>query len=456
MDALRNLTDPTTLEGTIEPLESQLQAGESSPVKDNPSLLELGIWQLALRSFFNLRNHPLSEGERAEITARDFSAELKIVQQALRRCLLLCLNYLPEPASSTFEAYEAQTAANFTAGSSGETAPQIDNSSLLNLSQTLSDLCRMSDTWLASEVNFQAWTNCEKIVRQGMEQSPLLRHLERRVRTGMLLRQHPRLHQLTEQIAPDALAADLSAIFTQLAQLLEQLRFIEALLTRDFPLKQTLPIFTLVHEETRALVEFIEKRALRAEEIGGEIFDVLDSTSYALAAESSKVFGRELIDLASLRQPPAIYIKVENAHGLLRDSFQQTIVALAQVLDPSLDGAQLFQSFHSKLEQSLRLRHDLWMLLQRVLRAEQDRDLRPLTPLLESLNSFRQGSLRFLMYKDWEAFERFAAEVEAARGTVGLTPVLHRFGTYLEALFGQINMRNVLADQPFNYPTFIE
>jgi hypothetical protein len=60
------------------------------------------------------------------------------------------------------------------------------------------------------------------------------------------------------------------------------------------------------------------------------------------------------------------------------------------------------------------------------------------------------------MYKDWEAFERFAAEVEAARGTVGLTPVLHRFGTYLEALFGQINMRNVLADQPFNYPTFIE
>jgi hypothetical protein len=238
--------------------------------------------------------------------------------------------------------------------------------------------------------------------------------------------------------------------------LLEQLRFIEALLTQDFPLKQSLPIFTLVHEETRALVEFIEKRALRAEEIGGEIFDVLDSTSYALAAESSKVFGRELIDLASLRQPPAIYIKVENAHGLLRDSFQQTIVALAQVLDPSLDGAQLFQSFHSKLEQSLRLRHDLWMLLQRVLRAEQDRDLRPLTPLLESLNSFRQGSLRFLMYKDWEAFERFAAEVEAARGTVGLTPVLHRFGTYLEALFGQINMRNVLADQPFNYPTFIE
>ncbi len=60
------------------------------------------------------------------------------------------------------------------------------------------------------------------------------------------------------------------------------------------------------------------------------------------------------------------------------------------------------------------------------------------------------------MYKDWESFERFLAEVVAARGAVELTPVLHRFGTYLEALFGQINMRAVLAAQPFDYPAVVE
>jgi hypothetical protein len=60
------------------------------------------------------------------------------------------------------------------------------------------------------------------------------------------------------------------------------------------------------------------------------------------------------------------------------------------------------------------------------------------------------------MYKDWEAFERFMAEVHAARGAVELTPVLHRFGTYLEALFGQINMRTVLADHPFDHPALVE
>lgn len=456
MNVSTDLTNPATLKGILEPLETRLQARENSSLGDNPGLLELGVLQLALRSYFNLRNHPLSDTERAEIISRDFSAELCIVQQALKRCLLLCLNYTPETASSTFVAYETQAAFGLSSSASRESSTEVDASSLLTLSQTLSELSRMSDTWLSSRVGFQAWTNCEKIIRQGLESSPLLKHLERRVRTGSLLRQYPRLYQLTQHITPDALAADLSAIFSQLVQVLEQLRFVEILLKKDFPLKQSLPIFTLVHEKTRSLVEFIEKRALRAEEIGGEVFDVLDCTGYALGVESTKVFGRELVGLVSLRQSPAIYTKVENAHGLLRDSFQQTTVALAQVFDATLDGSQLFPYFHSKLEQSLVLRRDLWTLLQLVLQAEQDRDRRSLTPLLERLHSFREGSLRFLMYKDWESFERFTVEVVAARGAVELTPVLHRFSTYLEALFGQINMRNVLANQPFDYPAIIE
>jgi hypothetical protein len=96
------------------------------------------------------------------------------------------------------------------------------------------------------------------------------------------------------------------------------------------------------------------------------------------------------------------------------------------------------------------------MLLQLVLQAERERDRRPLAPLLERLEAFRERSLRFLMYKDWESFERFVTEVLAARGAVELTPVLHRFGTYLEALFGQINMRTILADHTFDYPTLAE
>ncbi|HEX8852215.1 MAG TPA: hypothetical protein VF754_01950, partial [Pyrinomonadaceae bacterium] len=93
-----------------------------------------------------------------------------------------------------------------------------------------------------------------------------------------------------------------------------------------------------------------------------------------------------------------------------------------------------------------------WTLLQMVRRAETEREQRSVVPLVERLDAFREGSLRFLMYKDWESYERFVEEIGAARGATELAPVLHRFNAYLETLFSQINMRAVLADYPFAFP----
>lgn len=455
---MTSLTERTILQGAPEAFAPHLRrVSESRSSVDDSSLNELHILQLALRSFFNLRNHSLSDAERAEIATHDFAPELKIVNQLLRRSLLLSLNCTSNPPHASFEMEEAAVFDDISLNAvARDSSTQEDNSPLVPLINTLSDLCRMCESVLTAKVDFQVWTSVEQMVKREFEQSQFIEQLERRPRASTLLRQHAELHKLTERITPDTLAADMSAIFSQIMQMLEQLRLVETLLRQDAPLKQTLAIFTLVHEETRALVDFIEKRALHAEEIDGAVFDALDCTGYAIGVELTRVFGRELVGLASLRQSPAIYTKVENAHGLLRDSFQQSLVSLAQVFDAAFDGAQFFQSFRSRLEQSLVLRRDLWTLLQLVLQAEQDRDRRPLVPLLERLDAFREGSLRFLMYKDWETYERFVAEVLAARGAVELAPVLHRFGTYLEALFGQINMRIVLADHPFDYPALVE
>jgi hypothetical protein len=456
---MTSLTERATLQGTNETFVPHLQrARETRANVDDSSLHELHIWQLALRSFFNLRNHSLSDAERAEITSRDFSPELKIVGQVLRRGLLLSLNCTSDEPPASFEMDESNAFDNISLNAAAsDTLTQEDHSPLVPLINTLSDLCRMCESALSAKIDFQMWASIEQIVRRELEHSQFIEQLERRLCAGnLLLLKHPELHKLTERITPDTLAADMSAIFSQLMQMLEQLRLVEILLRQDAPLKQTLAIFTLVHEETRALVDFIEKRASHAEEIDGAVFDALDCTGYAIGVELTRVFGRELVGLASLRQSPAIYTKVENAHGLLRDSFQQSLVSLVQVFDSTFDGANFFQSFRSRLQQSLVLRRDLWALLQHVLQAEQDRDRRPLRPLLERLDAFREGSLRFLMYKDWETYERFVAELLAARGAVELAPVLHRFGTYLEALFGQINMRIVLADHPFDYPALVE
>ena len=98
------------------------------------------------------------------------------------------------------------------------------------------------------------------------------------------------------------------------------------------------------------------------------------------------------------------------------------------------------------------MRRDLWTLLQLVRRAEKEPEHDAIQNLLNYLDSFYEGSLRYLMFKDWESCERFMEEIGAARNTAELVSVLHRFTAYLEALGTQINMRAVLINHPFDYP----
>jgi hypothetical protein len=235
------------------------------------------------------------------------------------------------------------------------------------------------------------------------------------------------------------------------AHCLEQLGFVGELLAKDQPIKLTLPIFTHVRATACSAASLLEGMARIAAEDGGDLYELYDSAGYAVRMELNKVFSRELVGLASSSLAPSIYTRVENAHGLLRDCFQQTIIALAQAFDPSLDPTAVFDTQLTKLQNSLRLREELWTLSELVKRAERGGG-KPLAPLVARLQDFQQGAMRHLMYKDWESFERFVAEITAARGAVELGPVLHRFATYLDALFNQINMRVALADHPFTPP----
>ena len=180
------------------------------------------------------------------------------------------------------------------------------------------------------------------------------------------------------------------------------------------------------------------------------MLEALDGPAYAIRMELRKAFDYELASVRDERQPHHAYAKFENAHGLLRNCFQQSIVGLAHLFEPELEGGRLFAFFQTKLEQSLTLRRELWRLLRTVRRAVEEQPEAKLTQLAEQLGSFRENSLRLLMYKDREAFERFCEEIENANGTAQMTHVLHRFEAYLETLLSQVNMRAVLADHPFD------
>lgn len=391
---------------------------------------ELSAWLAALLSFFDPSNHALSESELASLGARNFAGEAAVAQQVLRHCLSLGL--ISAPAD---EEGQATTRAHG------------------GLLASLADLCALCDSLVESRrVSLTAWESFGATVTRELSRPSVAALCGARPPRQLLASRRPELLALCERISPAPLSADVLATFATLTAALEHLSLLEPLLRRDRPLKQSLPVFTLVRRQARELSQLIESRAARACDGRREVYEALDGAAYALGMELNKVYTRELVGLAASRHAPTVYAKVENSFGLLRDCFQQTLVGLARLFDPESDAALLFANVRGRLEQSLALREELWTLLELVRRAERERDRRPVAPLVARLRAFEEGPMRFLMFKDWESFERFAAEVAAARGAAELGPVLHRFATYLEALFNQINMRAALADQPFDFP----
>jgi hypothetical protein len=416
------------------------------------------MWIRALRSFFNLRNHPLPDAYRSDLITHDWNHELRIVRGVLLRSAQLTFHliHLGKSDHTIFDEADAVNALGelSTSNQAADGKADLKDDSLHSLATTLSDASALCESLLESQpVNLYVWTNLGETLARALGRSEVSNIISQIASAQATTGVPASLLSLTrEKVKPAALGADMLFIFSQLFESLEELYFIEKCLRRDQSLKQTLPIFTLVYEETRSLINFIKTRALRVEGVEQNVLETLDSTNYAIKMELRKIFTHELVGLSSLRQAPAIYIKIETGVGLLTNSFQQSIIGLAQLFNDTTEGPQLFNAFQTRLEQSLLLRSDLWKLLQFVRRVEKEPDHDLTQRLLMNLTSFHEGSLRYLMFKDWEACERFMEEMGAARGEEELAPVLHRFSAYLEALSNQVGMRAVLANHPFDYP----
>ena len=246
--------------------------------------------------------------------------------------------------------------------------------------------------------------------------------------------------------------ADLRRVFPYFGRLLKYLGLVEEMLAKDKPLKPALLIFAAIYEQLQEMMRFINNRLLRFRDENVPLFEALDCVVYATSVEIRKIYSHELAEISETRQAPLIYAKMEAAHSLLRDCVQQSLIGLAQTVAPELDAIEVFPNFKIKLEQSITLRQKIWELKKTVQSMENSPEVSELKSLHQELNEFVATAMRYLMFKDWETFERFVEEIVRTRSDADLTPVLHRFGAYLETLFGQVNIRAVLADHPFQIP----
>lgn len=416
-------------------------------------IFELGLWLSGLESFVRLGNQSFGEGSQKKAVSRDWAKEFYLTNSTLLLCSKLSLELckiLNDHESSTADAAEIDFLEDLNGASF---AGEFSFEEIFALSAAFKDTILINEALLRSApLKFAEWAAWSNLLNEKFRQIETVRKLiDNAEREGANFLPEALRDLLENKSLELATEADLRVILPFFAKILRWLDVIGKMIERDEPLKPALLLFARINEQTQRMTSYINNRLRRFSSDEDPFFIMLDSTVYAASIEVRKVYNFELIGLSEIRQTPSIRAKIETAHGLLNDCFQQIIVDFAQLLDPQIDPSRLYPNFKTKLEQSLILRRDLWNIHQAVQKAERgDKDY-PLEVIYKKLIAFQKGSMRSLFFKDLETVERFIEEVLRTQSKNDVVPILHRFGAYLETLFGQVNMRNVLADYPFDY-----
>ena len=247
---------------------------------------------------------------------------------------------------------------------------------------------------------------------------------------------NPNLHEISQTILGAMLR-----YFNWLTRIENNLQKLDTLL-------ESLSLLEVIEFEARGLTDFIDTRAVKLAAGNERLLDVLDGISYGITHDLRRVFERELVRGVTEQSIPIVYGKILHAHGLLTNCFQQSTITLLQVFNPSLDASRLFNDVELRLQQSLILCKDLSSLVRFVRLAQAKDDPDVLRSVTARILEFRDGSMQYLMYKDWRGYESLALEViTAVENNLDPKPLLHRFLCYLEVLYGHVKMRAVLADE---------
>ena len=417
----------------VEP-ESIVPELETIPLVLDPEELafEIGAWLTGMRSFAATCQPTFAAESRSG--EPDLRREFRIATLALHRLSRLILRFRrslsPEEMQSDF----------------GFHRRELDELSLIVQGAIL-----LADGQSTSRaVSFGEWNAWVGRTVQELDRNPVAMRLRDHAVKGAYVTLPARLRTLFEREDIDVSdRVDYLDVVPKVAAALRFLEVVGRMMRNDEPIKPALLILSAVHDQARGMIDHINLRLARHPNEEAALFNSLDSASYSASLELKKVFKQELKGIVAVLPPTSVFARTETAYSLLLDSFQQILVDLARTIDPSVTLFDFFPRFQIKLDQSLILREHLWQILKAVKAAEESPEKDKVEHLKQELADFVTITIRFLHYKDEETFERFTEEVHAAIDKKDLVPVLHRFGAYLDTLFGQVCMRSVLAEHPF-------
>ena len=418
-------------------------------------LFELEMWLRSFERFFRIKNQPISEKETRQLALRNWSEELRLVDNVILRTIQLCSAILTEDHVNLarfdkyLEGYLKKDDAvdpyieKLIRQSTPEAGLTLLRESLEDVHVMLADLTRLS------RVQYATFNAVGKMLYREIRRGHLLAMLiDSKFKPVHDRVQNPAVAAIVRAIPEPLVRKQAAKVFLEFFRLLHYLEFADPGHASEDGLRNSILVFSLITSEMRLLLAYIEKRAIKNTAEGTPLNELYDSFVYCLPFELKKVVNTELLDISAARQPDIVRARVENSHGILKDCFQQSVVQMAQSLDPKVEGRDIFGDFTARLEQSVQLRDNLAVLIGTVREFQSAKDDKTARAMKDQISYFYDHSMKDLMYRDWSGFELFFIEILKCTSLHALQQIGHRFETFLMTLYREVQKRSILQSIP--------
>ena len=448
-DSFRDALRAETLAGT-ENLSAWLT--HISSRDGTESLFELEAWLRGLRAFFRAEHLPLDDRERSEIVSRSFAPEIRTARRAIQECETACSRVvgLGQPEVTQFEEFiEAQlrkdTSIDYHIGRILAQPGPLD--SLAHLVEALSDLRVLTEEEAGTPRSYQAYLSLGRTFERRLAECRYIDMLlAQRFKPQFDRVDNAALSGTLRGIAEEAIRRNVALALLHLYRFLHYLQLIRRDLQADRPLRHTLVLFSLLHEEVDGLIQLLKSRFLKGRESGHRLWNAAELLVYSLRMESQRALERELVGASREGDAHALFVQIETTWGLLDNCFRNAIVTLAQAFDKNFDGKLVFPAVVDRIAEAQKLKNDLWALRQyckEVLAKKEELDL---GKIMLRMTEFRESSLRYLLYRDWEEIDRFYDAIAAAGNRIEIRTLLRKLTSFLETLVVEVSKRSVLSE----------
>lgn len=416
-------------------------------------LFQFETFTRGVRAFFNLDNYSDFAASEPDLLDRSFAAEFAIVHQALGRIESLAKDIV-HLSSASLPGMESRLAAQGSRDRESEPMTsrmgdqQSPTESLLRMIESTQDLAALLSLIHESrKQDLKAYLCVQRIFLREVRSCKYIDILlSQRFRPQYDRVAKAGLSSLLKSIESDRLRHGAAVCFLYLFRLLRYIDLIFKGVSADKPMPAYLVVLALVQQELLAFAGFIKGRLIDSNGIAPEVKQAVELIFFSIRTEGKRSREKDIVALVRVGDARSLHAAIDEACGMLENCLQGCVITLAKCLDAGFDADLIFPSVKAKAETSLLLREDLWALrgfIKDALKGPHDPSIEV---MIEQVSRFRERSMKHLLYRDHENFERFCDELFSAPDKLAVRLQLRQFVSYLETLVQEVSKRSTVRD----------